>query len=81
MNKQRSVSASAIATISLAGLLVSSSIFSAGLGNGGRRANDVGSLGPVPKAECGASDHTESGLQGQTTKQERESGDSELGYN
>lgn len=38
-------------------------------------------MGPVPKAQCGASDHTESGLQGQTTSEERASGDSELGYN
>src|SRR4029079_12437843 len=47
---------------------------------GGKKANELGSMGPVPKAQCGPSDHTESGLQGQTTKEERESGDSELGY-
>jgi len=41
----------------------------------------VGSLGPVPKASCGASDRTEKGLQGQTTSFERASGDSQLGYN
>ena len=34
----------------------------------------------MPKAECGPSDRTESGLQGQTTSQERASGDSERGY-
>ncbi|HEY2886770.1 MAG TPA: hypothetical protein VGJ08_16285 [Rhizomicrobium sp.] len=38
-------------------------------------------MGPVPKAECGASDRTESGLQGQTTSLERASGDSQRGYN
>ena len=38
-------------------------------------------MGPVPKAACGPSDRTESGLQGQTTSQERASGDSEGGYN
>src|SRR6185295_13716460 len=37
--------------------------------------------GPVPKAHCGRWDWTESGLQGQTTPDERFSGDSEGGYN
>ena len=37
--------------------------------------------GTVPKATCGPDDRTESGLQGQTTVDERQSGDSELGYN
>jgi hypothetical protein len=36
--------------------------------------------GAVPKADCGPGDRTESGLQGETTWQERFSGDSELGY-
>src|SRR5262245_28575242 len=36
---------------------------------------------PVPKAHCGRWDWVESGLQGQTTPEERESGDSEGGYN
>ena len=35
----------------------------------------------VPKATCGPDDRTESGLQGQTTRAERESGDSEQAYN
>jgi len=42
-------------------------------------------MGVVPKAVCGASDHTESGLQGQTTSAERAvvngHTDSERGYN
>jgi hypothetical protein len=38
-------------------------------------------MGPVPKAQCGPSDRIEGGLQGQTTSQERASGDSERGYN
>jgi hypothetical protein len=46
----------------------------------GKRANEIGSMGPVPKAQCGPSDRTESGLQGQTTSQERASGGSERGY-
>ena len=78
MNKQQLVSGFAIWTVSLLGLLLSNPILADA---GGRRANEVGSMGPVPKAECGRSDHTESGLQGQTTSDERASGDSELGYN
>jgi len=35
----------------------------------------------VPKADCGPNDRPETGLQGQTTQAERESGDSERGYN
>src|SRR5215831_5692474 len=35
----------------------------------------------VPKANCGPHDRPESGLQGETTQEERFSGDSELGYN
>jgi hypothetical protein len=46
-----------------------------------RGANDTGLMGPAPKAQCGPSDRTESGLQGQTTAKERASGDSERGYN
>src|ERR1700719_1868422 len=37
--------------------------------------------GPVPKANCGPEDRTEGGLQGETTRQERLSGNSENGYN
>ena len=78
MNKQRIVRGFAISTISLLGVLLSSSISA---DPGGRRAGELGSLGPVPKAECGLSDRTESGLQGQTTLAERVSGLSELGFN
>ena len=82
MNKQYFVRGFAISTVSLLGLLLSNSIFSADVGNvGGRQASELGSMGPVPKAECGPSDRTESGLQGQTTLEERASGDSEGGYN
>jgi hypothetical protein len=78
VNKQHLVRGFAISTVTLLGLLLSNSIFADA---GGRRANEVGSMGPVPKAQCGRSDRTESGLQGQTTSWERFSGDSELGYN
>src|ERR1700730_2963866 len=37
--------------------------------------------GTVPKAHCGPADHTESGLQGETTQQERFGGDSITAYN
>ena len=66
MNKQELVKAFAIATVALlGGLLLSTSI----------------ALASVPKANCGPGDRTESGLQGETTQEERFSGDSELGYN
>src|SRR5215471_1918892 len=74
MNTQRLVSKFAISTLSLLALVLSNSAFAA---DGGRWANEIGSMGPVPKAECGPADHTESGLQGQTTSQERASGDSQ----
>ena len=50
MNKQHLVRGFAITTVSLLGLLLSNSIPA---DPGGRRANEVGSMGPVPKAECG----------------------------
>ncbi len=83
MNKQRRVNRLAISTVSLLSLLISNSILSNGLANGEEKKHpqQLGSMGPVPKAQCGPSDHTESGLQGQTTSLERSSGDSQLGYN
>src|SRR5712675_3507861 len=78
MNKQRLVSGFAISTVALLGLLLGNSIQAE---QGGRPAHEVGSMGPAPKAVCGRSDHTERGLQGQTTSAERASGDSERGYN
>ena len=48
---------------------------------GSKQTSATGSMGSVPKAQCGPSDRAESGLQGQTTSQERASGGSELGYN
>src|SRR5713226_4072997 len=64
------VMAFAIVTGGLLGLLLSTSI-----------ALADSFPGSVPKAICGPGDHTESGLQGQTTVEERFSGDSERGYN
>src|SRR6267378_4062955 len=77
MHKGPPVSRFAISTILLLGLLFGNSAFAAA----GGKSNEVGSMGPVPKAQCGPSNRTESGLQGQTTSKERASGDSKLGYN
>src|SRR2546423_15339955 len=74
MNKQELVRLFAVATVALPGLSLSASIALA------QPASD-GFPGSVPKAICGPGDHTESGLQGQTTAQERFGGDSERGYN
>src|SRR3979409_2594130 len=63
MHKGPLVSRFAISTVLLLGLLFSNSAFADA---GGKPANEIGSMGPVPKAPCGPSDRTESGLQGQT---------------
>ena len=77
MHKGPLVSRFAISTVLLLGLLFGNSAFAAA----GGKSNEIGSMGPVPKAQCGPSNRTESGLQGQTTSEERASGDSKLGYN
>ena len=77
MHKGPLVSRFAILTLLLLGLLFSSSAFADTEG----KPNEIGSMGPVPKAQCGPSDRTESRLQGQTTSEERASGDSAHGYN
>jgi len=66
MCKQKRVGALAIATVASLTLFLSASAAVAE---------------SVPKARCGPADHTESGLQGQTTPRERSSGDSERAYN
>ncbi len=66
MIKQERIGAIAIATVVSLALLLSASVALAG---------------SVRQAKCGPRDHTESGLQGQTTPQERSSGDSERAYN
>jgi len=82
MNKQRLVSGFAISAAASLGLLLSNSVWA---DPGGKRASELGSMGPVPKAQCGPRDHPESGLQGQTTTAERAvvngHTDSERGYN
>jgi hypothetical protein len=78
MRKGPVASRFADSTVLLLGVLLTSSAIA---GAGGKGTNEIGSMGPVPKAQCGPSDRTESGLQGQTTSEERASGGSELGYN
>ncbi|TMA74418.1 MAG: hypothetical protein E6J67_12155 [Deltaproteobacteria bacterium] len=70
MNKHKLLRALAVATVGVLGPLVSTSI-----------AFADSFPGSVPKAICGPGDHTESGLQGETTVEERFSGDSERAYN
>ena len=60
--KQARASALAIAAIALPGLLLSASVASTKEVSGPL-------TGSVPRAICGPGDHTESGLQGQTTPQ------------
>jgi hypothetical protein len=84
MNKQKVARVFAIATVALLGPLLSASIALADVtGAGDKRASTVPVpwTGPVPRANCGPGDRTESGLQCQTTPEERSSGDSTRGYN
>jgi hypothetical protein len=75
MIKQGRVRALTIATVAVPGLLLSAAIASA------QAISSDGFPASVPKAICGAGDHTESGFQGETSLQERMSGDSETAYN
>src|SRR5262250_3765821 len=75
MNKQELVRLFAVSTAAVPGLLLSAAIASA------QAISSDGFPASVPKAICGPTDHTESGLQGETTVQERFSGDSETAYN
>src|SRR3979411_926716 len=75
MNKQKLVKLFTVATAAVPGLLLSAAIASA------QAISSDGFPASVPKAICGPGDHTESGLQGETSQQERFSGDSERAYN
>jgi len=75
MIKQELVRLFGVASVALPGLLLSASIASA------QAISSDGFPGSVPKAICGPGDHTESGLQGETTMEERFSGDSERAFN
>jgi hypothetical protein len=67
------------ATVAL-GLLLGASVVSANPTEVADKATNSVLTGSVPKASCGRGDHTEGGLQGQTTPEERFSGDSERAY-
>src|SRR6266403_2022453 len=75
MNKRELVGLFGVASVALPGLLLSAAIASA------QAISSDGFPASVPKANCGPTDHTESGLQGETTQQERFGGDSETAYN
>ena len=65
----------AISAAAVPGLLLGASLASA------QNIAWDGFPGSIPKATCGPNDHTEAGLQGETTEQERFGGDSETAYN
>jgi len=75
MKKQDLARLFAVSVAAVPGLLIGASIASAQV------ISTDGFLASVPKAICGPTDHTESGLQGETSLQERMSGDSETAYN
>ena len=75
MNRKDLARLFAVSAAAVPGLLLSASIASAEV------ISSDGFPASVPKAICGPGDHTESGLQGETTVQERFSGDSERAYN
>ena len=75
MKKQELVKLFAVSAAAVPGLLLSASIASA------QAISSDGFPASVPKAICAPGDHTESGFQGETTVQERFSGDSERAYN
>jgi hypothetical protein len=75
MNKQDVARLFAVSAAAILGLLLSASLASA------QTIAWDGFPGSIPKATCGPTDHTESGLQGETTQQERFGGDSVNAYN
>jgi hypothetical protein len=75
MNKEGLVRLFAVSAAAVPCLLLSASIASA------QAIPSDGFPGSIPKAICGPTDHTESGLQGETTQQERFGGDSITAYN
>jgi LVIVD repeat-containing protein len=80
MNKHALVRAAVFAAL-LCSLLGAAIPSAAGRAAGTAHARVPTAAGPVPKAQCGPGDHTEAGLQGETTVKERFGGDSEHAYN
>src|ERR1051325_7689021 len=83
MNRQEIVKAFASAAIALPSLLLGASMTASYQTPGGQIPNapPAPCTTPVPKATCSRMDRTETGLQGQTTPDERSSGRSERGFN
>ena len=83
MNRPGVVRAFAIAAVALPVLLLEASGPASDETRFGQGAiaQPVPWTAPVPKATCGRMDRAETGLQGQTTPDERSSGKSERGYN
>ena len=75
MNKRDLARLFAVSAAAVPALLLNAAIASA------QAISYDGFPGSIPKATCGPTDHTESGLQGETTEQERFGGDSETAYN
>ena len=81
MNRQEVVKAFAMAAVALPVLLLGAPITASQTGaRQSANAQPVPPAAPVPKATCGRMDRTETGLQGQTTPDERSSGRSERGF-
>ena len=80
MNRQDTVKAFAIA-VALPTLLLGTSIRASSETSVGQSATAQRVPQTVPKATCGRMDRIETGLQGQTTPDERSSGKSKGGYN
>jgi len=75
MNKHDFIRLIAASSVAASGLLLGTGIVSA------QTIAWDGFPGSIPKATCGPTDHTESGLAGETSMQERFSGDSQTAYN
>ena len=75
MNRKHLVRLFAVSTAALPGMLLSASIASAQV------PSSDGFPASIPTASFGPGDHTGSGVQGETSLQERISGDSQTAYN
>ena len=70
-------------TVALLGFVMLVPLIAIGAGDDAKRGDPRPAVfkGPVPRANCGPNDRVETGLQGQTTLAERQSGQSERAYN
>ena len=81
MKKRSLFKALALASVALPGVWLSTSTALAQQTSASKVPNASAPAVHIAKASCGAGDHTESGLQGETSMWERFSGDSIKGYN